>query len=87
MFMKDIDIIRRELRYINEILAMKDPQEMILNNTYAESCVDHVVPIEYRHYVDYNVDSLKQHKNRLEQDLEQAQQGVWNNSKEENQEI
>jgi hypothetical protein len=79
--MEEIDILRRELRYINEILAMKDPQEMIINNKYSESCVDHVVPLEFRHYVDYDVDSLKQHKDRLEKDLQQAQQNTWISSK------
>jgi hypothetical protein len=86
--MHDVDQIKQELRYINEILAMKGDADVVIENTYAQLCVDHVVPLEYKHYTQYDTESLKRHKNRLETDLEQAQKGLWDkNKRDENQEI
>jgi hypothetical protein len=86
--MEDVDKIRRELRYINEILAMKGDATVVIENTYARLCVDHTVPLEYKHYTQYDTESLRRHKNRLAKDLEQIETGDWKqDTEDENQDV
>ena len=70
----DVDDLKREIRWAKEALSI------------AENCATHhsiqdahseTLPLEYQHLSEISPDELSDHVSRLENDLEQLQNGTW----------
>jgi hypothetical protein len=75
--MQEEEILQEKLRWLKEVKRLSEEGMHLHNHRYLMTFRDNIIPREYRNMVDIPKEQLEDHIRRIEQDLEDLQNGEF----------